>query len=357
MKPVKTMKKVMFALALGLIGVGQAVAETTFRYAEGTPNRGTRAEALEFFAEEIKRESGGEMRLDIHWGGVLLKYSAILDGVSAGTADLGTVLAAYQPQKLQALAIGDLPLANSDPWVGLHAMYDLMTQNEQMKQALAKHDLIYLGNYTTTGVQFECTEGNEIRTLEDLKGKRMRASVTYAKVLKDLGANLINMTYSDIYQALETGLADCSAAYFYAMQAFKTPEVTHSVTRVDWGQIMGFALVMNRYVWDDLTPEQQQIFRNAGIAMTDHYARLLLEEIDDVSANLPTGKLGNKIEMIELPEEDRQKLFSATEKYVREWIEQSNKLGLDGQGIWDQYTALVKKYEAERDERGYPWDR
>lgn len=357
MKPVKTIKNVMIVLALGFFGMGQALAETTFRYAEGTPNRGTRAEALQFFAEEIKRESGGEMRIDIHWGGVLLKYSAIMDGVTAGTADLGTVLAPYQPQTLHALAIGDLPLANSDPWVGLHAMYDLMTQNEQMKQALAKHDLVYLGNYTTTGVQFECTEGNEIRTLEDLKGKRMRASVTYAKVLKDLGANMVNMTYSDIYQALETGLADCSAAYFYAMRAFKTPEVTHSVTRVDWGQIMGFALVMNRHIWEELTPEQQQIFRNAGVAMTDHYARLLLEEIEEVSSDLPAGKLGNKIEIIELPEEDRQKLFSATEKYVREWIEQTNKSGLDGQGIWDEYTALLKKYETERDERGYPWDR
>lgn len=38
-------------------------------------------------------------------------------------------------------------------------------------------------------------------------------------------------------------------------------------------------------------------------------------------------------------------------------VEQSNKMGLGGQGIWDQYTALVRKYEAERDERGYPWDR
>ncbi|MBJ6136073.1 C4-dicarboxylate TRAP transporter substrate-binding protein [Marinobacter litoralis] len=357
MKLAKAMKTVVFSLMLGLICAGQAVAETTFRYAEGTPNRGTRAEALQFFAEEVKRESGGEMALDIHWGGALLKYSAIMDGVSAGAADLGTVLAPYQPQKLQALAIGDLPLANSDPWVGLHAMYDLMTGNEQMKQALAEHDLVYLGNFTTTSVQFECTEGNEIRTIEDLKGKRMRASVTYAKVLDDLGANMVNMTYSDIYQALDTGLADCNAGYFYAMRAFKTPEVTHSVTRVDWGQIMGFAIVINRYLWDDLTPEQQQVFRSAGKSMTDYYARLLLQEIDEVATALPTGKMGNKVKVIQMAEADRQQLFSATEKYVREWIDQVSQSGLDGQGIWDQYTALLEKYEAERDERGYPWDR
>tara|TARA_R110002095_G_scaffold204026_1_gene186463 strand:- start:131 stop:1186 length:1056 start_codon:yes stop_codon:yes gene_type:complete len=351
------MKQVVFAAVIAIAGVSQAVAETTFRYAEGTPNRGTRAEALQFFADEVKRESGGDMKLDIHWGGALLKYSAIMDGVSAGSADLGTVLSAYQPQKLRALSIGDLPLANSDPWVGLHAMYDLMTENEQLKQALAEHDLVYIGNFTTTSVQFECTEGNEIRTVEDLKGKRVRASATYAKILDDLGANMVNMTYSEIYQALDTGLVDCSAGYFYAMRAFKTPEVTHSVTRVDWGQIMGFAIAMNRYVWDELTPEQQRIFRNAGVNMIDHYSRLLLEETSEIVSALPTGEMGNKVTVITMPKAERKKLLSGSDKYIREWVVGMNEAGLDGQAIWEQYAALLAKYEAERDERGYPWDR
>jgi len=357
MMPVRSIKVIALTSMLGLCGIGQAVAETTFRYAEGTPNRGTRAEGLQYFAEEIKRESGGEMVLDIHWGGALLKYSAIMDGVSAGSADLGTVLAAYQPQKLRALSIGDLPLANSDPWVGLHAMYDLMTENEQLKQALAELDLIYLGNFTTTSVQLECTEGNEIRTVEDLKGKRVRASATYAKILDDLGANLVNMTYSEIYQALDTGLVDCSAGYFYAMRAFKTPEVTQSVTRTDWGQIMGFAIAMNRYVWEELTPEQQKIFRAAGANMIDPYARLLLEETNEIVAALPTGEMGNEVTVITMSEAERDKLLSSSDKYVREWVEGMNKAGFDGPGIWEQYTALVAKYETERDERGYPWDR
>jgi len=357
MSRIKSIKRVVFTAAIAFLGANQALAETSFRYAEGTPNRGTRADALQYFADEVERESGGEMSLDIHWGGALLKYSAIMDGVSAGAADLGTVLSAYQPQKLRALSIGDLPLASSDPWVGLHAMYDLMTTNDQLKGALAEHDLVYLGNFTTTSVQFECTEGNEIRTVADLKGKRIRASATYAKILNDLGANMINMTYSEIYQALDSGLADCSAGYFYAMRAFKTPEVTSTVTRVDWGQIMGFAIAINRNVWDDLTLEQQKIFRSAGANMIDHYAKELLNETDEIVAALPTGKLGNKVTIIEMSEVERQKLISGSDKYIKEWIDGMSEAGLDGQGIWNQYMELLTKYEAERDTRGYPWDR
>ncbi|MGO1501513.1 MAG: C4-dicarboxylate TRAP transporter substrate-binding protein [Marinobacter sp.] len=357
MKPITAIKSIVLTSILGCFGVGQAIADTTFRYAEASPNRGTRAEALQYFADEVKRESGGDMKLDIHWGGALLKYNAIMDGVGAGTADLGSVLAAYQPQELRALSIGDFPTANSDPWVGLRAMYELMTENEQLQAALAEQDLVYLGNFTTTSVQFECTKGNEIRTVADLKGKRIRATGIYTKVLSDLGANLVNMTYADVYQALDSGLLDCSSSYFYAMRSFKTAEVVDTVTRVDWGQVLGFAIVINRYLWDDLNDEQQQVFRKAGADMIDFQAENLVKETEEIVEALPTGALGNAISVITMGADERQKLLAGTDKYIQEWVEEMDKAGFDGQQIWDQYSTLVDKYEAERDERGYPWDR
>ncbi|MDC0662974.1 C4-dicarboxylate TRAP transporter substrate-binding protein [Marinobacter sp. SS21] len=357
MMPKKSLRTALLAASLGLASAGHAVAGLTLRYAEGTPNRGTRADAVQHFAELVEQKSGGELKLDIHWGGALLKYSAIMDGVASGTADMGAVLAAYQPQELKGLSIGDLPLAHSDPWVGLHAMYDLMTGNEQIRASMAAQDLVYLGNFTTTGVQFECTAGNEIRSVADIAGKRIRASVTYAKVLDDLGANLVNMTYGDIYQALDTGLADCNSGYFYAMRAFKTPEVTASVTQVDWGQIMGFAMVMNRYMWEDLSNEQQRVLLDSAEEMIDQYARRLIEESEGVRAALPTGELGNKVEIIRMAPEERQRLIDASGQYIQQWIREMDAAGFDGQGIWNEYTELLAKYEQEREARGYPWQR
>lgn len=60
-------------LFLVLLSAGDAAADVVFRYAEGGPNRGTRAEAVQYFADEVERISEGEMRVDIHWGGALLK--------------------------------------------------------------------------------------------------------------------------------------------------------------------------------------------------------------------------------------------------------------------------------------------
>ncbi|MEP1214168.1 MAG: C4-dicarboxylate TRAP transporter substrate-binding protein [Marinobacter sp.] len=353
----KTLKSLAVGSVLSLAILGHAGAETTFRFAEATPNRGARADALQYFADQLESQSGGDMKLDIHWGGALLKYSAILGGVSSGTADMGSVLAAYEPQKMRALSVGDIPVPQSDSWVGMRAMYELMTTNEQLQQEFEKNEVVYVTNYTTSPMQFECAGDVRIEKLEDFAGKKVRASSIYAKILDEVGANMVNFIYSEVYQALDTGLVDCSGGYLYAMQAFKTPEVTTSVALMNWGQIAGFAMVMNKWTWDDLTREQQELLREVGSEMVDFYAERVIADNQEVIEKLPTGELGNEVEVIEWSDENRAELFDESDKYVKAWIEDMNEAGLDGQAIWDEYQSLLNKYQTELDENGYPWAR
>lgn len=351
----KVFKALVVGSVLSLATLGQAVAETMLRYAEASPNRGARAEALQYFADQLDDQSGGDLKLDIHWGGALLKYSAILGGVASGAADMGSVLAAYEPQKMRALSVGDIPVPQSDAWVGMRAMYELMTTNEQLQQQFENNGVVYITNYSTSEMQFECTGDVRIEKLEDFAGKKIRASAIYAKILDEVGANMVNFVYSEVYQALDTGLVDCSGGYLYAMRAFKTPEVTTSVSLMNWGQIAGFAIAMNKWAWDDLSAEQQQLMRKVGSEMVDFYAERLVEDNRSVAKALPTGELGNKVEVIEWSEEERAELFAQSDKYIDAWISDMNAAGLDGKAIWDQYQALLNKYQTELDERGYPW--
>lgn len=176
------------------------MAETVLRYTDGGPNRGTRAKAQEYFAQEVERLSGGDLKIDIHWGGALLKWKAAVNGISAGTADMGAVLSVYSPKQTKAMAIGDLPIGeSSDPWVGMRAMYDLLHGNEELKKSLAKQNLVYISNFHTTGVQLECAGDKKITKISDIDGTKMRASGVYSKVLKDLGANIVSLTYGKVY--------------------------------------------------------------------------------------------------------------------------------------------------------------
>eukprot|EP00163_Fabomonas_tropica_P003444 TRINITY_DN12943_c0_g1_i1.p1 TRINITY_DN12943_c0_g1~~TRINITY_DN12943_c0_g1_i1.p1 ORF type:complete len:163 (+),score=23.34 TRINITY_DN12943_c0_g1_i1:63-491(+) len=141
------------------------------------------------------------------------------------------------------------------------------------------------------------------------------------------------------------------------MKAFKTAEVTTSVALLNWGQIAGFGMAMNKWVWDDLTSEQQQLMRSIGSEMIDFYAEKVISENQEVIDALPTGNIGNKVEVIEWSDEERAKLFAYSDKYAEEWVQDMNDVGLDGEAIWAEYRALLNKYDTERKEQGYPWDR
>ncbi|MEP1214167.1 MAG: C4-dicarboxylate TRAP transporter substrate-binding protein [Marinobacter sp.] len=348
-------KSLTFGFVLAIAGATQASADVVLRYAEAGPNRGTRAAAVQFYADEVERLSGGDIKVDIHWGGALLKWSGVMSGVSAGSADLGSVLSSYEPQELKALGIGDIPLEYADPWVGMRAMYELMTTESQLQESLAGQSLVYLSNFSTTGVQFECTEGNQIRTVDDIKGKRVRATGTYTNVLAELGADTVSMTFGEVYQALDTGLVDCLASYFYTMKAYKTYEVVETVTRVDWGQLLGFAIVINEFAWSDLNEEQQTIMLKAGSNMIDHFARLTIEDAEKVAKTLANGGFGKVVPVTPMAPEERKKILEATLPFRDSWIEDANRRGMDGQRIWDTYIGLLEQYQSEFEANGYPW--
>ncbi|MDF1856816.1 C4-dicarboxylate TRAP transporter substrate-binding protein [Pseudooceanicola sp.] len=334
---------------------GAASAETYLRYNESGPNRGSRADAVQFFADRVGELSNGEIKVDIIWGGALLGFKATADGVKNGVADLGTVLAAYAPNQMKALSIGDLPInESSDAWVGMRAMYDLMTTNQQLKDSLAKQNSVYVTNFHSTAVQIDCREGIEINTLADLAGLKMRASGIYAKILADLGVNLISLSYDEVYQAYDSGLIDCEAGYFYTIKAYKLYEVIGKVYRIDFGQIAGFAVIANQDRWNSLTEAERDIIRQAAVEMIDHFAEVQITDIDNVVASL---KAGNKVQVIDMQQAFRDELFSAGKTYIEAWKEESAADGLDADGIVDSYTALLDKYTQIRDTQGYPWAR
>ena len=57
----KFLKSVVAGSVISLSTIGVVAAETTFRYGEASPNRGARAEALQYFADQLESRSGGDL--------------------------------------------------------------------------------------------------------------------------------------------------------------------------------------------------------------------------------------------------------------------------------------------------------
>ncbi|MFD1695561.1 C4-dicarboxylate TRAP transporter substrate-binding protein [Roseibium aestuarii] len=339
------------ALAL-CMSAGVAAAQTTLILGEAGPNRGARAKSLEHFVAEAEKRSNGDLKFDVQWGGALFNASGAVQAIADGVADLGTVISVYFPQEMIGYGIADLPLLNEDAWVGMRATDELMRTAPSIQADLAEKNLVFIGTFTTSQVNIGCKNA-AIRTTEDIAGLKVRGTGAYGDTFGDFGANMVNMSVYDAYQGLDTGLIDCSQGYSYAVAALKQQEVMTSYTLLNWGQVGGLGILMNKDSYDALDDAQKTAMTEAGVAMADKLGELINADNDAAVAKMKDAG----VEIISLPVAERDKLVEAGSKYVTEWVQRADAAGLDGEGLLAQYKSLLEKYAAERDEKGYPWTR
>lgn len=350
----KTTLMAVTIAASALTLAGEAYAKT-LRYAEFGPNRGTRAEALNWFADEIKARSNGELEIEFHWGGSLAATKTAMQGISDGIADMGSIIGFFTPAQLRGYNIGDLPVENSDEWVGTRALYDFATTNPALQKEFADQGLTYVTNYTTGPVQLICSK--DVKTLEDLKGTAVRGSGPYGKAMADLGAVVQGMGQDKVYEALNSGLIECNQNYYYSIKAYKQYEVAPYVLELDWGQNMAFGIVMNKSSYDSLSDAEKEIINAVGSEFIDYQAQLMIDgRVAD--KDLMTGGIdGKTITVTRLSDEERQTLLDSGAKYVDQWVQEATEQGYDGKALLDNYNDLIAKYTAEKDASGYPWAR
>ncbi|WP_245807562.1 C4-dicarboxylate TRAP transporter substrate-binding protein [Cognaticolwellia beringensis] len=342
-------------LTVAALSAIPALAETVLTYGEPGPNRGARAGATKWFAQEVEKRSGGDLKIEIKWGGALFKANASRQSIAAGVVDMGTIIPDYFPKEMVSFSLTNLPFENLDPWVGLKANFDHM-QSPEVTSNLAKQNLSFVTSYMLSNVIVLC-KGGAVRTLEDIKGKKIRGVGTFGKIFGDLGANLVSMSIYKAYQGLGNGLLDCSLGYMSATIALKQHEASDSLTKLNWGTYTGLGIFINKDALTKLSPSQKNIINEVGADFINYLGENIMEADKRAEDLLTQGIEGRKLEMITLPSSGSAQLYAASQYHITKWEKEANKSGLAGKTMVENYKASLKKYSQERDLNGYPWAR
>lgn len=342
------------ALCLCSISVAAAQSSKQLRFAEFGPNRGDRADTIKWLDAEMRKRSEGKLGLDIVWGGALLSAKDAAKGLSAGVADMASVVPVYAPGRMVVYEVTDT-LQFPNEWVGMMATYELMTSHPQAKEEMAKFNLRYFGNYTTGPTQI-LTKGKAVQSLDDLTGLKIRATGAFVPAMKKYGAATVSTPQPKVYEALSNGSVDGSTTYYYVVKAYKQYEVADHMTEVNMGQTLAFGIAMNKGTYDSLTSAQQKMLDQLGKDYTQHVAKVMYESRTKTKAELAAGIDGKKITMHDAPLAMRKALIEVAEADSANWVAKANDKGLPGDKILGDYRALVNKYQKIKDTKGHPWD-
>ncbi len=200
------------SLAAGaLIAPNVANAGTQFKWKIVTawpknfPGLGTNANLL---AKTITEMSGGRIKVKVYGAKELVPAFEVFDAVSNGTAEMGHSGAYYWKGKapaaqfFSAIPFG-LTAQEMNAWLYYGGGMELWRE-------LYKPFGIIPAATGNSGVQMAGWFNREIKTIDDLKGLKMRMPGLGGEVLRRAGGTTVNMPGGELFTSLQSGALDAT---------------------------------------------------------------------------------------------------------------------------------------------------
>ena len=192
-----------------------------------------------------------------------------------------------------------------------------------------------------------------IKTLDDVKGLKVRSfTPSMAALIQSLGATPVTMQFSEVYPALQRGVADCGVTSPTSGNAGKWPEVTsHFLPLSVSGSVQGH--FMNLDYWKKLSPEAQAKATAAFANMEDQMWQLADKaNADAMNCNVGAEpcKEGTKFKMMLVPVSaaDAAKVkASVTSVVLPLWKASCNKVDPTCSASWNATVGKARGYKID----------
>ncbi|SMD09693.1 TRAP transporter substrate-binding protein [Rhizobium sp. RU36D] len=164
--------------------------------------------AAEEIAKSVAEASGGNFTISTFAAGEIVPPLQAADAVASGTVEMAHTCCYYYIGKDKTFALGTavpfgLNARMTNSW------FSVGGGNELINEFLAGYGLYALpaGN---TGAQMGGWYRKEIKTIDDLKGLKMRIAGLAGEVMQKVGVTPQQIAGSDVYPALEKGTIDAT---------------------------------------------------------------------------------------------------------------------------------------------------
>ena len=285
------------------------------------------------WAKEIEKRTNGAVKVNIFPGATLTPPDQTYDGVVKGIADIGMSVLSYTKGRFPLSEVIDLPLGYKN---GLQATKMTNAFYSKFQPAeLADTKIMYLHAH---GPGIFHTK-KPIKSMDELKGLKIRCTGTSVRVVSALGATPVAMPQNESYDALQKGVVDGSVSPIETLKGWKIAEVIKSTTE-NFGSAytVGFFVTMNKKRWNSLPKDVQQVIEQVNQEWIEKTGQTW-DELDTQGKEFSLSQ-GNQI--IELSPEEDQKWAQAVKPVLNEYVTQMKQKGLPGEDALTFCTEWLK---------------
>jgi C4-dicarboxylate-binding protein DctP len=298
------MRKLVLAAAsiaaLALAGPASAQAPIVIKFSHVVASDTPKGKAAEKFKELAEKNTDGKVKVEIYPNSTLYKDKEELEALQLGAVQmLAPSNSKFGPIGVREFEVFDLP----------HILPDLSTLRKVTDGPLGTRLLKLLEPKGMTGLAYwdngfkQMTANRKLIAPSDYKGLKFRiqSSKVIEAQFRALGAIPQVMAFSEVYQALQTGVVDGQENTWSNIYTQKMHEVQKYATVTNHGYI-GYVVVANKKFWEGLPPDIRAACEKAMKEATEYGNGQSAKENEDALAEI---KKAGKTEILTLtPEQD-----------------------------------------------------
>lgn len=260
-----------------------------------------KGQAAEYFKKLAEERTNGAVTIQVYPNSQLYKDKEEMEALQIGSVQmLAPSLAKFAPLGVKEFEVFDLPYI-FDGYEDLHKV----TTGPVGKKLLQKLEVKGILGLAYWDNGFKVMSANTpLRMPADFKGLKMR--IQSSKILdaqmRALGAIPQVMAFSEVYQALQTGVVDGTENPPSNLYTQKMFEVQKYVTVSNHGYL-GYAVIVNKKFWATLPAEIRTQLESAMADATEFANSIAKTKNEE---DLASVKASGKSEMIMLTPEERK---------------------------------------------------
>lgn len=271
-------KVLVFIVAMIWLAAASTGAAKTLKYGHNAKADQPTGKAAVKFAELVAEKTNGSLEIEVFPANQLGKNRQMVENLKMGAQDLAT------------LGLAGLGYIDSN-YMMMQVPYVFRSQEhihkvvqgdigKQLMEGIRKKAGVVLLAQDWDRMVRHIGGRKPIKTLEDLKGYKVRAGVLPPIAgFKALGASPVKIPLNEMYVALQQGVADGAELpidYFYNYSIFEVAEYLNLTYHTYGTQFLG----INKRLWDSLSSDHQKALQ-AAADEAGEYNNKLVEQLQD----------------------------------------------------------------------------
>ncbi|MDK2823912.1 MAG: TRAP-type transport system periplasmic protein [Clostridia bacterium] len=223
--------------------------------------------ALEEFKKIVEEKTNGSVKVELYHSGQIGDDRTMMEALQLGTQEMTCPATAPIANFVKEFSIFDFPFIFPNEKVA-----DMILDGpvgQELLDKLPEQGIIGLA-YWENGYRQLTNDVRPVAKVEDFNGLKIRTmeNQVHLDAFRALGANPTPMPFPELFTAMQQGTVDGQENPFATIYLQKFYEVQKYVS--DTNHVYSpFVLMMSKKFWDESTPEEQKIFKEAAIATRD----------------------------------------------------------------------------------------